>query len=117
MCFLLAPVDESSAYGRDVPRPYVPRVPPSTPLAYTAGERFEFSLATFGRALSYFPYALLGIDEVGISDHYALTPDNHRVQWSMPIPKLEEYVIDAQRAKALIQKVHRQTCPRKDRLK
>jgi CRISPR-associated endoribonuclease Cas6 len=65
VCFLLAPVDESSAYGRDVPRPYVLRVPPSTPLAYAAGEQFEFSLATFGRALNYFPYALLGIDEVG----------------------------------------------------
>lgn len=43
----------------------------------------------------------LGVDEVGISDHYALTPDNHRVEWSMPLPKLGEYVAELQKAKAL----------------
>src|SRR6476646_1590060 len=47
----------------------------------------------------------LGLDEVGISDHYALTPDNRRVEWSMPLPKLGEYVSELQRAKALARRV------------
>ena len=29
------------------------------------GESLEFGLATFGRALSHFPYALLGVQEMG----------------------------------------------------
>lgn len=64
-CFLLAPVDEHDPRGRDVPRPYVLRTPHGGPLAYAPGQTFEFGLATFGRALSHFPYALMGIEEIG----------------------------------------------------
>ena len=71
MCFLLAPVDEHALRGRDVPRPYVLRAPSTEapgvarPTSYAPGQVLEFGLATFGRALAQFPYALLGIEEMG----------------------------------------------------
>ena len=71
VCFLLAPVDEGDRRGRDVPRPYVLRASQADdagmvrPLSYAPGQAFEFGLATFGRALDHFPYALLGIEEMG----------------------------------------------------
>jgi hypothetical protein len=71
VCFLLAPVDEHDRRGRDVPRPYVLRVPTTDapgvvrPTTYATGQHLEFELATFGRALSHFPYALLGLEEMG----------------------------------------------------
>ena len=65
VCFLLAPVDEADRRGRDVPRPYVLRPPLDGTLEYAPGRTFEFGLATFGRALGHFPYALLGVEEMG----------------------------------------------------
>ena len=71
VCFLLAPVDEQDRRGRDVPRPYVLRAPAADgrtaprPLVFGPGQTLEFGLATFGRALDQFPYALLGIEEMG----------------------------------------------------
>jgi hypothetical protein len=71
VCFLLAPVDEGERRGRDVPRPYVLRAPGPAdrgalaPTAYAPGQTLEFGLTTFGRALDHFPYALLGIEEMG----------------------------------------------------
>src|SRR5690349_20011294 len=38
-----------------------------------------------------------GLDEVGISDHYVLTPNPELVTWSMPIDKLGKYVEELQR--------------------
>lgn len=40
----------------------------------------------------------LGLDELGISDHYCLTADREQMHWCMPIDKLEDYVIDVQTA-------------------
>jgi hypothetical protein len=65
VCFLLAPVEVGNRRGQDVPRPYVLRLPPEGPRAYTPGDTLAFELATFGRALGVFPYALLGIEEMG----------------------------------------------------
>lgn len=65
VCFLLAPVEEGNRRGRDVPRPYVLRAPADAQRPHAPGESFEFGLATFGRALSHFPYALLGIQAMG----------------------------------------------------
>jgi hypothetical protein len=71
VCFLLAPVDEGERRGRDVPRPYVLRAPATDgrgapgPASFAPGQALEFGLATFGRALDHFPYALLGIEEMG----------------------------------------------------
>ncbi len=65
VCFLLAPVDTADPRGQDVPRPYVLRVAPDAALAYAPGQTFEFTLATFGRALGVFPYALLGMQQMG----------------------------------------------------
>jgi hypothetical protein len=65
VCCLLAPREQGHRRGQDVPRPYVLRVAPGAPLTYTLGQTFEFTLAICGRALGVFPYALLGIQEVG----------------------------------------------------
>ena len=73
VCFLLAPVDEQDRRGRDVPRPYVLRAPVTAPrsgpvpgpVSFLPGQPLEFGLASFGRALDHFPYALLGIEEMG----------------------------------------------------
>lgn len=65
VCFLLAPVDERAARGRDIPRPYVLCPPVDGRTSYEPGERFEFRFVTFGRALAHFPYALLGVQEMG----------------------------------------------------
>jgi len=65
VCFLLAPVEVHNRRGQDVPRPYALRPPSSAGKTYAIGESVEFELATFGQALSHFPYALLGIQEMG----------------------------------------------------
>ncbi len=65
VCFLLAPVEEHHPRGRDVPRPYVLQAPAGAALEYAPGQPLEFGLTTFGRALGHFPYALLGIEEMG----------------------------------------------------
>jgi hypothetical protein len=65
VCFLLAPVDERGPRGRDVPRPYTLRPPDDAARRYEVGEALEFTLTTFGQALAHFPYALLGLQEMG----------------------------------------------------
>jgi hypothetical protein len=65
VCFLLAPVDTGNRRGRDVPRPYVLAAPFGGPMSYAPGQVLEFGLTTFGRALNHFPYALLGVEEMG----------------------------------------------------
>lgn len=35
---------------------------------------------------------LLGLEEIGISDHFTLTPESTPVKWSMPIDRIGEYV-------------------------
>jgi hypothetical protein len=65
VCFLLAPVEAGHRRGQDVPRPYVLRAPTQGALTYAPGQTLEFELATFGQALGVFPYALLGIQEMG----------------------------------------------------
>ena len=66
VCFLLAPVEAGHRRGQDVPRPYALRVPfAGRELVYAPGQSFEFGMATFGRALEAFPYALLGVQTMG----------------------------------------------------
>jgi hypothetical protein len=65
VCFLLAPVAAGNPRGQDVPRPYVLRLPTDAPVLYSPGQTLEFGLATVGRALGVFPYALLGVQEMG----------------------------------------------------
>ncbi|HLI25424.1 MAG TPA: CRISPR system precrRNA processing endoribonuclease RAMP protein Cas6 [Chloroflexota bacterium] len=66
VCFLLAPVEAGHRRGQDVPRPYALRVPfAGREVVYAPGQSFEFGMATFGRALEAFPYALLGIQTMG----------------------------------------------------
>lgn len=40
----------------------------------------------------------LGLDEIGISDHYVLAPDGKPVEWSMPVDRLGEYVAEVREA-------------------
>lgn len=65
VCCLLAPTEQGHYRGQDVPRPYVLQVAPDAPLAYAPGQTFEFTLVIFGGAAAVFPYALLGLQEVG----------------------------------------------------
>jgi hypothetical protein len=65
VCGLLAPTEQGRQRGQDVPRPYVLRVALDAPLAYVPGQTFAFTLVIFGHAAAVFPYALLGIQEVG----------------------------------------------------
>ncbi len=40
----------------------------------------------------------IGLDEVGLSDHYVLTPDRASKTWAMPLGALDEYVATVQAA-------------------
>lgn len=40
----------------------------------------------------------IGIDELGISDHYTLPPDGRQFDWSMPLGFLDEYVAAVRQA-------------------
>lgn len=40
----------------------------------------------------------IGLDEVGLSDHYVLTPDRTAKTWAMPLDALNEYVMAVQAA-------------------
>lgn len=42
----------------------------------------------------------LGLDEVGISDHFVVAPSGIPVEWSMPIDRLGEYVAEIREAGA-----------------
>lgn len=33
-----------------------------------------------------------GLDEIGVSDHYVLTPDGKEIEWTMPLASMGEYV-------------------------
>jgi histidinol-phosphatase (PHP family) len=39
-----------------------------------------------------------GLDEIGLSDHYVLTPSRSQLDWSMPLDRLDEYVDAVQTA-------------------
>ncbi len=41
----------------------------------------------------------LGVDELGISDHFALFPDRHVVNWAMPLDGLADYVAMVEQAR------------------
>jgi histidinol-phosphatase (PHP family) len=41
----------------------------------------------------------LGLEELGISDHFTLTPDGSHVEWSMPLDRLDDYVAELLRAR------------------
>ncbi len=41
---------------------------------------------------------MLGLDELGISDHYTLHPDGRTVSWSMPVERVREYVREVRAA-------------------
>ena len=40
----------------------------------------------------------IGISEVGLSDHYVLTPDRRRKDWAMPLDALDDYVAEVRAA-------------------
>lgn len=40
----------------------------------------------------------MGLEEVGISDHYVVYPGYRRMDWSMPVEELESYVADVRTA-------------------
>lgn len=40
----------------------------------------------------------MGLDELGISDHYCLTPDRRQMDWCMPLDGIDDYVSAVQSA-------------------
>lgn len=61
---LLATVDESSERGIDVPRPYTIEPPPGAQTRYEPGERLQFGLTLFARALDLFPYVIVAVRDL-----------------------------------------------------
>jgi len=41
-----------------------------------------------------------GMEELGISDHFALAPDHRRFSWALPPESLDAYIAEVQKAKA-----------------
>lgn len=71
---LLAPVDEEGRRGGDVPRPYTIEPPLGSSGRYGQGDRLSFGLTVFGRAVSLFPYVVVGtrrLEEEGIGRRVA----------------------------------------------
>ena len=60
--FLLATVDDEGRRGADLPRPYTIEPPLGATPHYAPGERFEFGLTMFSRALNLFPYAVVAVN-------------------------------------------------------
>jgi len=59
--FLLATVDDQGRRGADLPRPYTIEPPLEANACYMPGERFEFGLTMFSRALNLFPYVVIAV--------------------------------------------------------
>lgn len=69
VAFLAATLDPQSDRGRDVSRPYTiePLLAVGEREGRGAGERFEFGLTMFARALNLFPYVVLSLERMGRS--------------------------------------------------
>lgn len=65
ICDLVATLDETSARGADVPRPFAVQAPLDRGRGYDPGARFEFGLSLFGTAIALFPYLVLGVQRLG----------------------------------------------------
>jgi len=57
--FLLATVDDEAKRGADLPRPYTVEPPLAGGCRYLPGERLEYGLTMFSRALNLFPYVVI----------------------------------------------------------
>jgi hypothetical protein len=57
--FLLATVDDAAQRGADLPRPYTIEPPLGATPYYAPGDRLEFGLTMFARALNLFPYLVV----------------------------------------------------------
>jgi hypothetical protein len=60
--FLLATVDDEAQRGADLPRPYTVEPPLGPTARYAPGQPLEFGLTMFSRALSLFPYVVIGVN-------------------------------------------------------
>ncbi|MBC7260781.1 MAG: hypothetical protein H5T63_02095, partial [Chloroflexi bacterium] len=59
--FLLATVDDEGRRGADLPRPYTIEPPLGATPYYAPGDRLEFGLTMFARALNLFPYLIVAV--------------------------------------------------------
>jgi hypothetical protein len=64
VAFLVATLDPQADRGADVPRPYTIQAPLNGKTRYLPGERLEFGLTMFARALNLFPYVILGLQRM-----------------------------------------------------
>jgi len=65
ICALVASVDDGSARGVDVPRPFVVVPPLNGKVTYEVGEDFDFGITLFGNMVSMLPYMVAGLREMG----------------------------------------------------
>ncbi|MEW6233446.1 MAG: CRISPR system precrRNA processing endoribonuclease RAMP protein Cas6 [Chloroflexota bacterium] len=64
VAFLVATLDPQSDRGATVPRPYTIEPPLDGKTRYEPGEKLEFGLTMFARALNLFPYVVLGMQRL-----------------------------------------------------
>jgi hypothetical protein len=64
VAFLVATLDPKSDRGATVPRPYTIEPPLDGKTCYAPGETLKFGLTMFARALSLFPYVVLGMQRL-----------------------------------------------------
>lgn len=65
ICFLVSTIDDASGRGADVPRPYVVEPPIDAREIYRPGDRLDFNIILFSRALSLFPYVIVAARRMG----------------------------------------------------
>lgn len=64
VAFLVATLSPVSDRGADIPRPFTVEPPLHAQNIYQPGERLEFGLTMFARALNLFPYLILGLQRM-----------------------------------------------------
>lgn len=64
--------------------------------SYHVHTRWSDGVAAIGEVVA--AAASLGLDEVGISDHYVRYPTGVQLEWSMPTDRLREYVEEVRQA-------------------
>ncbi len=64
IAFLVATLNPQADRGADIPRPFTIQPPLHGQTRYLSGERLEFGLTMFARALNLFPYLILGLQRL-----------------------------------------------------
>jgi hypothetical protein len=91
VAFLVATLNSKADRGRDVPRPYTVQAPLNGKTRYLPGERLEFGLTMFARALNLFPYVILGLQRMERSGLGKRLAENGRRRGTFRLVEVEAY--------------------------